>query len=549
MRLAKSSIARVSLLFSFSASLLASADEAADISHIRGTLDILNEYVQADQMQFLQGWKQAELQALQNVVPVEYQDRVLKSLVGRGLDDTFQWSDTDNIRAYLKQLTASVYGTPGSTLLPGTLLDNSSKSLTQLYAIRNLLAAVSNSLVSSSSSSGGKDVLAGNPWWTTNSTFRMVVGGGGSITPPDPDGNYSAFPFQHFMSYWSYALTRGMGTASSVSASTLANKGNWLNNYYGATSKRPLGILNGTTYSGTQPYTWFDWVSDAMRSNLVAQATQQHTLDSLLSASLNSGGSTNIVNVFVTNIVGGVTNILCADDILAANPWWATNSGFKIAFHNSLIEPYPIGEDGALSFPEIFSRLAATHTRFQTPPLNDSREWLLDSWGFDRYNTRRGQLFTFEDWIAEMVRSNLVLNTAANATNIEDELFAAGYDTDTSDTITNTPLPDYSLPSSESIPEAENVLQQGESTVNSFIQSLPQPGTGGNPEIVLIPEFSVGGIHVREYRASLSSPIVPTCHAVLSFLYAVGLACFVFKMAKAEYVYYASIGRQWGRYD
>ena len=238
-----------------------------------------------------------------------------------------------------------------------------------------------------------------------------------------------------------------------------------------------------------------------------------------------------------------------ADDILASNPWWATNSGFKIAFHNSLIEPYPIGEDGALSFPEIFSRLAATHTRFQTPPLNDSRDWLLDSWGFDRYNTRKGQLFTFEDWIAEMVRSNLVLTTAPSATNIDEELYLSGYDTDTTDTITNTPLPEYSLPSQESIPEAKDVLAQGERTVTSFIQSLPQPGTGGDPEIVLIPEFSVGGIHVREYRASLSSPIVPTCHAVLSFLYAVGLACFVFKMAKAEYVYYASIGRQWGRYD
>lgn len=94
--------------------------------------------------------------------------------------------------------------------------------------------------------------------------------------------------------------------------------------------------------------------------------------------------------------------------------------------------------------------------------------------------------------------------------------------------------------------DAEDALNQGETIVTDFVNSLPQPGTGGSPEIVLIPEFTVGGIHVREYRASLNSPIVPTCHAVLSFLYAVGLACFVFKMAKAEYVYYASIGRQWG---
>lgn len=101
---AKLLIVRVLLVCFCLASYLASAsDDTASIDHIKGTLDILNEYIQADQMQFLQGWKTAELAALADVVPVQYQNRVVTALTGTDMDGVSQ-NPYHNTNAYLEAL-------------------------------------------------------------------------------------------------------------------------------------------------------------------------------------------------------------------------------------------------------------------------------------------------------------------------------------------------------------------------------------------------------------------------------------------------------------
>lgn len=67
----------------------------------------------------------------------------------------------------------------------------------------------------------------------------------------------------------------------------------------------------------------------------------------------------------------------------------------------------------------------------------------------------------------------------------------------------------------------------------------------GNAEIVVIPEFTVGGIHVREYRASLDTSITSVAHAVMVFIWYVMLFVALFRLGEGEFAFYASLGRNW----
>lgn len=180
-------------LLPFSAS---GSDDTASIDHIKGTLDIINEYIQTDQYQMFLDWKADELSSLGQVVPVEYQDRVLKTLAGVGVNDTFQWSDTDNVRAYLQALTRAFYGSSSHTSnpLPGSLLDYQRKQFSRLGEVLSTLEALTNS---SSSASFSPDVLAGNPWWATNSAFALYQAAYSSAYPDDGLNHPGLFLFRN----------------------------------------------------------------------------------------------------------------------------------------------------------------------------------------------------------------------------------------------------------------------------------------------------------------------------------------------------------------
>lgn len=534
MKRAKFYIARVSLVFFCLVSSVASADPPSQ-EEINTILGRLNNIVANT------GGTESALLDIENILNGPYGVLMYLNLIsGYGSDTVTQLgqikgdtssiaTDVADIEYLLRHLNIPDYSTRLQSLQ--TSVDSFSlRNHTDLDNItwqnRDLLNLLSNRLstISSQLSSVGRDVLAGNPWWATNSAFSHLYATASQVHPTVSGNNLMSFP--ELMSFWSAQLMpfSGSGRVNSSNPSS----GDYWSKMWGLNRQN-----SGNTWQG-RSFSWFDFMAEVAKSNWVSSATRHADLQSTLL---------------------GISNLLSSAepsfDSLAGNPWWYTNSSFSATWPawnyntpyppTSFADPY-VGMD----FPAAFSMFLSS--RF-SGALNLSGVDLFDRWGKYGQNWENSRLWTFEDWLAEYLKSNLVLTTSASVTNLDKELLAAGYDTDTSDTITNTPLPQYSLPASESMSDAEDVLNRGETIVTDFVNSLPQPGTGGNPEIVLIPEFTVGGIHVPEYRASLNSPIVPTCHAVLSFLYSVGLACFVFKMAKAEYVYYASIGRQWGRYD
>lgn len=88
-------------------------------------------------------------------------------------------------------------------------------------------------------------------------------------------------------------------------------------------------------------------------------------------------------------------------------------------------------------------------------------------------------------------------------------------------------------------------LSQFESVADSFEQRISSwgPNTGGSAEIVVIPEMTIGGIHVREYRASLATSLTPVARAVMSFIWGVMAFAACFHLLQGEWAFYTSLGR------
>lgn len=112
----------------------------------------------------------------------------------------------------------------------------------------------------------GVDVLAGNAWWATNSAFVLTQPRYSLVYPHEsPDSAYS-FSFPQFLSKWSSFLSYPW-SGTSIGSSEIREKwwSYWGRNRYGG------GLVGGI--STTQPYTWFDWMADATRSNWTERAT------------------------------------------------------------------------------------------------------------------------------------------------------------------------------------------------------------------------------------------------------------------------------------
>lgn len=137
----------------------------------------------------------------------------------------------------------------------------------------NILAAIRIALTNlPTSSAGGVDVLAGNPWWATNSAFVLGKGAYATAYPDEPTHGNSAYSFPQFMSKWSSFLVYPVGSSSQPAS----NLRQYWQNFWG------FGRLNtsgNATYNQNNPYTWFDWMADATRSNWVLQATLAGTTD------------------------------------------------------------------------------------------------------------------------------------------------------------------------------------------------------------------------------------------------------------------------------
>lgn len=375
---------------------------------------------------------------------------------------------------------------------------------TQDSYLTNILYAINSKSGSGSGGSDGSDILAGNPWWYTNSTFTLTKS---MYSYEYPDGSqqglaYHSFP--QFMSKWSSLLTHPQN-AGTVSPAAMKNQ--WFDTF--GVSRQP----SRTPFSNMWPYTWFDWMADANKSNLVIQAQVLSALRGISNAP--SGGS--------------------FEDVLAGNPWWATNSAFARNWQAYNLV-YPVAESG-YSFPEAFSAFLAGRTTTAV-----SRRDLVDSFGIDGIN--QGHLYTFDDWLAEWLKSNMVLTTATSYSNLAAEIAATDY---TEDSLpTNTPLPNYrDFIADADTSAAQDSIVGAESILQGKIEDLSGRIGYGNAEIVLIPAMTVGGIQVREVRASLDSPITGVAHAICVFIWYVALFASLFHLASCEFAFYANLGRNW----
>lgn len=168
--------------------------------------------------------------------------------------------------AFILRGTETKLGTANTTL--SSLLSDANSILGFLnnnsgYGSNDNLKYYLQQLIAATRQSGS---LASNPWWATNSGFALTdwayphVFPSISITESNP-----ILTFPQFLSKWSGFLTYPDTRTLALSAI----RRDW-SSYFGVnriTTSPPFPA----SFSG--PYTWFDWMSDATRSNWVLAAS------------------------------------------------------------------------------------------------------------------------------------------------------------------------------------------------------------------------------------------------------------------------------------
>lgn len=131
--------------------------------------------------------------------------------------------------------------------------------------ISNQLERVIGKLSISSSTPAGSD-----PWWSTNSEFALIGQNYSLVRPTDTDSNIGTMSFPQFMSSWGRLLTRPWNRFNgNLSQATLAR--DWYH-YWGATDPWASSTYL-SSFTPQNPYSWYDWMSDAMRSNWTINAS------------------------------------------------------------------------------------------------------------------------------------------------------------------------------------------------------------------------------------------------------------------------------------
>lgn len=208
-----------------------------------------------------------------------------------------------------------------------------------------IMAGVSNA------PSGGD--LNGNPWWATNSAFALAYGGYSNVYPDDDFGQNTkhSFSFPQFLSIWS-----GRMQAHVADPLTVFNEG-WYNQF-GEVDIRAHFLNQDAAGRVRRGYTWFDWVSDFMRSNLVA--TSAVNTNELAQWALQSGADyvedfSSESNQIATAqaITNGIDDLLTStDDITTGVEQNATTLFSSFHFDRLLPETYTGGDPTIEIFPE-----------------------------------------------------------------------------------------------------------------------------------------------------------------------------------------------------
>lgn len=278
--------------------------------------------------------------------------------------------------------------------------------------------------VVASGSSPSPDILAGNPFWLTNTAFAVNWDDWHRLRP-QPRLQYPSLSFVELMSVM--MAQRTVGKHSPIKSFT---------DYYSSFGADPLN--SAINWKGTG-LTWYDWIADAWKSNFVADASYNRLLLNALanlSNEVNTTGeylvnrltsSSDDTNFYLSNLVNVATAI--SPDILAGNPWWATNSSFAgvyEAFHQVApgVQPYQFLQNG--TFPQVFSAYLSMRQKQARPSSPFQNLNLYDLWGVDGDNFTRHEVWTFEDWLAEYLKSNMVLTSVSSFSNLVSDASSSG---------------------------------------------------------------------------------------------------------------------------
>lgn len=141
-----------------------------------------------------------------------------------------------------------------------------------------------------------------NPWWSTNSYFVNKYNQLAAVYPKDPDNSSSRYSFPEFLSLWGIRLTQ-----QSTEPPTMASvQRDWFDEW----GVRKFNRYTSTDMRRQLGYTWFDWISDAFKSNLVLTSTPG---TNALLAAVERTGATEMVygdTASTTNAAPVVTNQL-----------------------------------------------------------------------------------------------------------------------------------------------------------------------------------------------------------------------------------------------
>lgn len=134
-------------------------------------------------------------------------------------------------------------------------LDEANDELNAIYA---LLGKISRK--------AGKDELAGNPWWATNSQFTSWNASFNDVFPQDPP------PTSNYQQSFPEAFSGLLAQLYPYTANRMVTRTGWVDQW-GWSRQLNTQLARGRSY------TWFDWMSDATRSNWVLHASLAGTTD------------------------------------------------------------------------------------------------------------------------------------------------------------------------------------------------------------------------------------------------------------------------------
>lgn len=185
--------------------------------------------------------------------------QILSALNGLALDNNDIMVDLNAIEGVLGNM-ASPNGYLLSEAEYNYRMDELMTALTYNQSVsnrRNILSLLDSIAASSKS-------LAANAWWATNSAFANSFAGYSAAFPDDGLNSVSSYSFPEFLSLWSGRLQ----TRASNPTSALANNG-----WYSLFGQNDFNALSGASSADKvrRGYTWFDWVTDMMRSNAVVR--------------------------------------------------------------------------------------------------------------------------------------------------------------------------------------------------------------------------------------------------------------------------------------